>query len=392
MKLGLRIFLFYLAIFAACLYFTTDWIWTTLRTRYLESVEEPLVDTANLLASLVEREMERPGFGYSDLESALARAHIRPLDVRIYGLRKSNVDLQVYITDAAGTVVFDTRSPHSVGQSYRRFRDVKMTLAGEVRRPRHAARPLRPLLDRALRGGADLQGRQSERRADGGRADRQHRRLPSARPAGLRARRPPHRRRGGPAQPPPLLLADPSHRPPRALRGRHPPGEAPAVPQAREHRDRRPGAGPAADAGGARRETVRGGVRPDAHPRIEEPALRDPRRGGAPPGGDAPPAAGPLHRQHPPRGRADRPHRGPHAGAGAAGEPPREAGDGAGGARRHGAHGGREPRAPPGRQGPQDGDRRAGAADPPAGTPSSSIRRWRTSSRTPSSSAPGAAR
>jgi two-component system sensor histidine kinase CreC len=131
MKLGLRIFLFYLAIFAACLYFTTDWIWTTLRTRYLESVEEPLVDTANLLASLVEREMERPGFGYSDLESALARAHTRPLDVRIYGLRKSNVDLQVYITDAAGTVLFDTRSPQSVGQSYRRFRDVKMTLAGK---------------------------------------------------------------------------------------------------------------------------------------------------------------------------------------------------------------------------------------------------------------------
>jgi len=55
MKLGLRIFLFYLAIFAACLYFTADWIWTTLRTRYMESVEEPLVDSANLFASLVER-------------------------------------------------------------------------------------------------------------------------------------------------------------------------------------------------------------------------------------------------------------------------------------------------------------------------------------------------
>src|SRR3954452_19216541 len=98
MKLGLRIFLFYLAIFAACLYFTTDWIWTTLRSRYLESVEEPLVDAANLLASLAEREMARTDFSLAGLESTLVQAHSRPLAVRIYDLRKSAVDLQLYIT------------------------------------------------------------------------------------------------------------------------------------------------------------------------------------------------------------------------------------------------------------------------------------------------------
>jgi two-component system, OmpR family, sensor histidine kinase CreC len=130
MKLGFRIFLFYLAIFAACLYFTTDWIWTTLRTRYLESVEEPLVDSANLLASLVEREMARPDFTFADLEAPLARAHARPLSARIYDLEKPAVDLQVYITDATGKVVFDTRRPTAVGENYSRFRDVKLTLEG----------------------------------------------------------------------------------------------------------------------------------------------------------------------------------------------------------------------------------------------------------------------
>ena len=130
MKLGLRIFLFYLAIFAACLYFTTDWIWTTLRMRYLESVEEPLVDSANLLASLVEREMARPDFNFADLEASLARVHSRKLSARIYDLQKSNVDLQIYITDARGMVVLDTRRPRAVGQSYIRFHDVWMTLWG----------------------------------------------------------------------------------------------------------------------------------------------------------------------------------------------------------------------------------------------------------------------
>ena len=53
MRLGFRIFLLYLAIFAVCFHYATDWIWTTLRTRYLESVEEPLVDAAHLIAAQV---------------------------------------------------------------------------------------------------------------------------------------------------------------------------------------------------------------------------------------------------------------------------------------------------------------------------------------------------
>lgn len=130
MKLGFRIFLFYLAIFAVCLYFTTDWIWTTLRTRYLESVEEPLVDSANLLAALIEQDMERPGFTFSDLEAPLARAHSRALSARIYDLEKRGVDLHLYITDAKGKVVFDTRQPSAVGQDYSEFHDVKYTLEG----------------------------------------------------------------------------------------------------------------------------------------------------------------------------------------------------------------------------------------------------------------------
>jgi two-component system sensor histidine kinase CreC len=130
MKLGLRIFLFYLAIFAVCLYFTTDWIWTTLRTRYLESVEEPLVDSANLFASLAEREMARPDFTFADLEATLAQARSRPLHARIYDLDKLAVDQQIYITDATGKVVLDTRRPSAVGTDYSRFHDVKRTLEG----------------------------------------------------------------------------------------------------------------------------------------------------------------------------------------------------------------------------------------------------------------------
>jgi two-component system sensor histidine kinase CreC len=124
-------FLFYLALFAACLYFTTDWIWTTLRSRYLESVEEPLVDSANLLAALAEREMARPDFTFASLQTDLIGAHARPLSARIYDLQKSAVDQQVYITDAKGRVVLDTRTPSSLGEDYSRFHDVQLTLKGQ---------------------------------------------------------------------------------------------------------------------------------------------------------------------------------------------------------------------------------------------------------------------
>jgi two-component system sensor histidine kinase CreC len=130
MKLGLRIFLAYLAIFAACLYFTTDWIWTTLRTRYLESMEEPLVDSANVLASLIEQDMARPDFALAGLEAPLARAHARRLEARIYDYKKTDVNLDLYITDASGTIVLDTRRPGAVGEDYSRYHDVKLTLEG----------------------------------------------------------------------------------------------------------------------------------------------------------------------------------------------------------------------------------------------------------------------
>jgi len=131
MKLGRRMFALYVALFSACLLATTDWIWTTLRTRYLESVEEPLVDSANLLAGLVEREMARPGFAFPDLEAALRKARSRPLAARIYDLRKAAVDQEVYVTDARGRVVLDTRRPGAVGEDYSRFHDVERTLAGK---------------------------------------------------------------------------------------------------------------------------------------------------------------------------------------------------------------------------------------------------------------------
>jgi hypothetical protein len=49
-KLGLRIFGCYVVIFCLCFAWPVGWMPDSLRTRYLEGVEDPLVDQANILA------------------------------------------------------------------------------------------------------------------------------------------------------------------------------------------------------------------------------------------------------------------------------------------------------------------------------------------------------
>ncbi len=131
MKLGSALFLAYVLIFALCFSYPMAHMASSLRTRYLEGAEEPLVDQANLLAGIVGREMETGGFDAKGLFETLEGVYARPLSARIYEMRKDHVDAQVYITDAAGKVVFDSADPGKIGADYSEWQDVRLTLKGE---------------------------------------------------------------------------------------------------------------------------------------------------------------------------------------------------------------------------------------------------------------------
>ncbi|BBO84248.1 sensor histidine kinase [Desulfosarcina ovata subsp. sediminis] len=130
MKLGLRIFGCYLVIFCVCFAVPVGWMLDTLRTRYLEGVEDPLVDQAHILAGVVGRMMADGRFDAARFYETFDAVYNRPLDVRIYHLAKTVVDPVVYITDAKGKVLFHSRDPDQVGADYRRWRDVSLTLDG----------------------------------------------------------------------------------------------------------------------------------------------------------------------------------------------------------------------------------------------------------------------
>jgi two-component system sensor histidine kinase CreC len=131
MKLGARILFSYLLIFGLGFYFLINWVMDDIRTRYLEGVEESLVDQANIMASLVGHEMETKRFSPEELHRVFEKANRRKLNAKIYKLTKTNVELDVYITDYSGKVIFDSQNTKNEGEDYAEWRDVYLTLKGE---------------------------------------------------------------------------------------------------------------------------------------------------------------------------------------------------------------------------------------------------------------------
>ena len=131
MRLGAVLFLAHVLILALCFSYPLEQVGKRLRTAYLESAEEPLVDTANLMAAFVGQQIEEGNFSAEELYRVFEEARGRKVASRIYEMRKDSVDLSVYITDAKGIVLFDSDNRETIGEDFSLWRDVKLTLEGE---------------------------------------------------------------------------------------------------------------------------------------------------------------------------------------------------------------------------------------------------------------------
>jgi two-component system sensor histidine kinase CreC len=136
MHLGLRLLFAFVAITGLAAFFVLRVFVTEIKPSVREVMEDLMVDTANLLAEVAVAELARlpagaavPGDGA--LAAAVRHYRERSVDVRIWGLHKTTLDLRVVLTDAAGRVVFDSGTPSAVGEDYSRWRDVTLTLRGE---------------------------------------------------------------------------------------------------------------------------------------------------------------------------------------------------------------------------------------------------------------------
>ncbi len=130
MSFSARLFLAVLLLVAAALWISIANIRDELVPGMRQSLEEVLVDTSNLLAVVVRDELVAGELEQGHFAEAFDEFAARRLNAVIYELRKNEPSLVVYVTDAAGVVVYDSRGL-AVGQDYSRWNDVHRTLRGE---------------------------------------------------------------------------------------------------------------------------------------------------------------------------------------------------------------------------------------------------------------------
>jgi two-component system, OmpR family, sensor histidine kinase CreC len=97
---------------------------------YREAVEEPMVDTAEVIAGVIAHEIEKTGSFSESWTRGFQAASQRTLHAQIYSLLKTRISMDLYVTDSTGIVQFDSGHPENVGRDFKTFHDVAMTLQG----------------------------------------------------------------------------------------------------------------------------------------------------------------------------------------------------------------------------------------------------------------------
>lgn len=98
-----------------------------------QATEEVMVDAANVMAGVVEQGIKEgeaaPDAGA--LRRAFAHARRHKIEAVIYNHSKNRLGLNCYVTDAAGTVVYDSDRGRREGENLADYNDVARTLAGK---------------------------------------------------------------------------------------------------------------------------------------------------------------------------------------------------------------------------------------------------------------------
>jgi two-component system, OmpR family, sensor histidine kinase CreC len=130
LSLTLRLFLVCSVLVAATGWLALRQVQHEIKPAMRSSTEETLVDTANLLAELVAKDLQAGTLSQGDLARVLAAYGTRQLNADIWGVRKQGVTHRVYVTDARGIVLLDTTG-RDVGSDFSHWNDVLRTLRGE---------------------------------------------------------------------------------------------------------------------------------------------------------------------------------------------------------------------------------------------------------------------
>lgn len=143
MNIAIRLFAGYFLIVGLAAWFVVNIFAKEVEPGVRQATEDTLVDTANVFAELVAGELASGGMNDRDrrkpgdrgaFAAGIERALARRVAARIYDVDKTRVELRVLLTDARGTVVYDSAgdsASNALGADYSQWRDIARVLRGE---------------------------------------------------------------------------------------------------------------------------------------------------------------------------------------------------------------------------------------------------------------------
>lgn len=130
MKIRTRFIVGFALITGLGFYYLTQWTIDKLRPRYLEAVEETLVDTSQILATVLENRIDSEELKTENLNQFFDKINLKSFESKIYSITKKNTDLRIYITNDSGMVLYDSIN-RDVGKDYSQWNNILRTLQGQ---------------------------------------------------------------------------------------------------------------------------------------------------------------------------------------------------------------------------------------------------------------------
>lgn len=130
MNISVRLFFGYFLVVGLAAWFVLTTFVRETEPGIRQATEETLVDSAHLLAEMAALDLAAGRIAQGPFTDAVRAAVRRSPQAEISGVHKESIDFRVYVTDAAGIVVYDSQNA-ALGEDFSQWRDIARVLRGE---------------------------------------------------------------------------------------------------------------------------------------------------------------------------------------------------------------------------------------------------------------------
>jgi len=130
LTIGVKLFIAYFVITSSIVWFVTDKVSFRITNGIDQAAEEVMIDSANLLAQMVSSNVQDNEINVEKIRGVISAYLDRETNANVYSINKKKPNLQIYITNKDGIVIYDSQG-RVEGKDYSQWRDVFLTLKGE---------------------------------------------------------------------------------------------------------------------------------------------------------------------------------------------------------------------------------------------------------------------